>query len=235
MEPLHLKVLQEVAARGSIAAAADALGYTPPAVSRHLMILERDVGHTLVDRTPKGAVLTAAGTALLVHADRILGQIEAARADIARLGEADHRTVKVATFRGALLTFMPDAARRIRELPDDVELGVEVRDAVDALRAVRQGSVDIALANEQVVTSPGDGVVIAPLMEDELVCLLPADHALAAGGSVPLEALSGESFALGGRPGCPTDAQFRTACRGIGFTPQESYSNQDHEVAFGLV
>ncbi|MDO9355174.1 MAG: LysR family transcriptional regulator [Solirubrobacteraceae bacterium] len=235
MEPLHLRVLQEVAARGSIAAAADALGYTPPAVSRHLMILERDVGQTLVDRTPKGAQLTIAGQALLVHADRILAQIEAARAAMAQLGEAEDRRVRVATFRGALLTFIPEAARRIRERPGTVELGVEVRDAVDALRAVRQGTVDVALANQEVVRGPDDTVALAPLMEDELVCLLPAGHALAGGEHVALDALRGETFALGGRPGCPTDAQFRNACQTSGFSPQETYASGDHEVAFGLV
>jgi DNA-binding transcriptional LysR family regulator len=235
MEPLHLKVLQEVAAGGSIAAAADALGYTPPAVSRHLMILERDVGQTLVDRTPKGARLTAAGRVLLGHADRILADIEAARTEMAQLADAGRRTVRVATFRGALLTFMPDAARRIRELPEDVELGVEVRDAVDALRAVRQGTVDVALANREVVGAGIDGIAVTPLMDDELVCLLPAGHPLAAGGDVPLSALRDESFALGGRPGCPTDAQFRTACEHVGFAPQERYPSHDHEVAFGLV
>lgn len=235
MDPLHLRVLQEVAARGSIAAAADELGYTPPAVSRHLMILEREAGQTLVDRTPKGAQLTVAGRALLKHADRILACIEAARAEMAGLAEQGRRTVRVAAFRGAMLTFMPEAARRIRALDEPVELGVEVRDAVDALRAVRQGTVDLALANAEVARGAGDDVAIAPLMEDELVCLLPAGHPLSHAPDVELDALRAESFAFGGKPGCPTDNQFRSACREIGFTPQERYPSDDHEVAFGLV
>jgi len=85
MQPLHLKVLREIARRGSISAAAEALGYTQPAVSRHVMLLERVAGQRLVERSPRGAVLTEAGDALLVHALAILEHLDAATADMERL------------------------------------------------------------------------------------------------------------------------------------------------------
>ena len=64
-------MLHEFAARGSIARTAEALGYTPSAVSQQLAVLEREAGTPLLDRTARSAGLTAAGRRLAVHAERI--------------------------------------------------------------------------------------------------------------------------------------------------------------------
>ena len=61
-------MLHEFAARGSIARTAEALGYTPSAVSQQLAVLEREAGTPLLDRTARSAGLTAAGRRLAVHA-----------------------------------------------------------------------------------------------------------------------------------------------------------------------
>ena len=71
-------MLREFAERGTIAATAAALGYTPSAVSQQLAALEREAGAVLLDRTARAAELTDAGRRLADHAERILGMIEAA-------------------------------------------------------------------------------------------------------------------------------------------------------------
>ena len=79
MLDLHrLRLLQEFAARGSIAAAASALGYTPSAVSQQLAALEREAGLALLDRSARRATLTDAGRRLAAHAERILSMVEEA-------------------------------------------------------------------------------------------------------------------------------------------------------------
>ena len=88
MLDLHrLRLLQEFAARGSIARTAAVLGYTPSAVSQQLAALEREAGTALLDRSARRAELTDAGRRLAGHAERILAMVEEAETDLS--AEAD--------------------------------------------------------------------------------------------------------------------------------------------------
>ena len=82
----RLRLLREVALRGSIAAAAREVGLTPSAVSQQLAALEREAGTALVDRSPRGVRLTGAGHALAARAGEVLDVLASARAALARLG-----------------------------------------------------------------------------------------------------------------------------------------------------
>ena len=83
MLDLHrLRLLQEFAARGSIARTAAVLGYTPSAVSQQLATLEREAGTALLDRSARRAELTDAGRRLAGHAERILAMVEEAETDL---------------------------------------------------------------------------------------------------------------------------------------------------------
>jgi DNA-binding transcriptional LysR family regulator len=78
----------EAAPQGSSSAAARSLGYTQSAVSRHIQSLEAAYGVTLVDRVPRGAILTEAGQAVLGHMQALLRRVEDARSDVARCEQA---------------------------------------------------------------------------------------------------------------------------------------------------
>ena len=87
MLDLHrLRLLREFADRGTIAATAAALGYTPSAVSQQLSALEREAGAALLDRAARSVELTDVGRQLAVHAEIILAQVEAAEADLSASG-----------------------------------------------------------------------------------------------------------------------------------------------------
>src|SRR3954463_14597594 len=86
----RMKVLREVAVRGSFSAAAEALSFTQSAISQQIAALERGAGCTLVQRNARGIRLTEAGEALVRHADAIL----------ARLGEAEAELEAIAGLRG---------------------------------------------------------------------------------------------------------------------------------------
>ena len=75
----RLRVLGEVAHRGSISAAAVALDYTQSAVSQQIAALEAETGLTLLERHPRGVTLTAAGQTLVGHAEGILARLERRR------------------------------------------------------------------------------------------------------------------------------------------------------------
>ncbi len=75
----RLRVLREVAYRGSFSAAAEALSYTQSAISQQVAALEAEAGTTLLERHPRGVTLTAAGQTLVAHAEGILAQARGGR------------------------------------------------------------------------------------------------------------------------------------------------------------
>ncbi|HKP19868.1 MAG TPA: LysR family transcriptional regulator, partial [Gaiellaceae bacterium] len=78
----RMRVLSAVAEHGSIAAAAQALAFTPSAVSQQIATLEREAGVALVERGPRSVRLTEAGRALVAHTDGIVASLAAAEAEI---------------------------------------------------------------------------------------------------------------------------------------------------------
>src|SRR3954471_7019614 len=89
----RLRVLREVAVRGSFSAAAKSLSFTQSAISQQIAALEREAGCTLVQRNARGVRLTEAGEALVRHAEAIL----------ARIGEAEAELEAIAGLRGGRL------------------------------------------------------------------------------------------------------------------------------------
>ncbi|MEU4732878.1 LysR family transcriptional regulator, partial [Streptomyces sp. NPDC023588] len=65
----RLRLLRELARRGTIAAVAEALAFSPSAVSQQLGVLEREAGLPLLERTGRGVRLTPAGQHLVGHAE----------------------------------------------------------------------------------------------------------------------------------------------------------------------
>ena len=110
----RMRMLREVGARGSIAAAAEALYMTPSAVSQQMSLLERESGVELLDRSRRRARLTAAGDRLVEHTERVLAVLEEAQADLADAsGGLAGRIAVCASHRGAcdLVLAMPPCAR----------------------------------------------------------------------------------------------------------------------------
>src|SRR5450755_1204738 len=136
----RLRLLKEFAERGTIVAAATALGYTPSAVSQQLATLEREAGVALLDRTARAAELTDAGRRLATHAERILALVEQAEADLSD-SEPSGR-VAVAAFPTAAVAFAPALTRCVRAYPG---LTFVLRQPLrgEALRQVRTGEVDV--------------------------------------------------------------------------------------------
>src|SRR5438067_996282 len=118
MLDLHrLRLLQEFAARGSIARTAAVLGYTPSAVSQQLAALEREAGTALLDRSARRAELTDAGRRLAGHAERILAMVEEAETDLSAEAQEPAGRVVATAFPSAAVAFAPALARSLRAHP----------------------------------------------------------------------------------------------------------------------
>src|SRR5271169_5469729 len=95
---VRLRILKEVAYRGSFSAAADALSYTQSAVSQQIATLEAEAGMALLERHPRGVSLTAAGQTLVGHAEGILARLEATEAALAEIAGLRGGRLRMASF-----------------------------------------------------------------------------------------------------------------------------------------
>lgn len=102
-----LRVFREVAERGTLTAAATALGYTQSAVSRQIAALERAAAAVLLERRHDGVRLTAAGRLVLRHAAVVVDQVDAAARELAGLPSEDESTVRLGWFTSAGAWLVP--------------------------------------------------------------------------------------------------------------------------------
>jgi DNA-binding transcriptional LysR family regulator len=143
----RLRMLHEFATRGSIARTADALGYTPSAVSQQLAVLEREAGTPLLDRTARSAGLTDAGRRLAAHAERILAMVEEAEADLSAQAAQPSGRVVVTAFPSAAVAFAPALARSLRAHPQ-LSLLLRQSSPAEGLQLVRTGEVEVAIVDD---------------------------------------------------------------------------------------
>ena len=140
-------MLHEFAARGSIARTAEALGYTPSAVSQQLAVLEREAGTPLLDRTARSAGLTDAGRRLAAYAERILAMVEEAEADLSARAAQPSGRVVVTAFPSAAVAFAPALARSLRAHPQ-LALLLRQSSPAEGLQLVRSGEVEVAIVDD---------------------------------------------------------------------------------------
>lgn len=235
MELLHLRVLREVARRGSISAAADALDYTQPAVSRQLAMLERQAAQPLVERTPRGARLTAAGEALLRHAEDILARVDAAHAEMEAIATLRGGRVRISAFPSTVASFVPSGLRAFGDRHPDVQVKFELVEPGPAVELLRQGTLDVAVTSLSLAPGPPPGFRAHPLVDDPFLIALPPDHPLADLDEVPVAALAGEPLIIGSPQTCPDCEVMLMACEVRGFTPNRAYVVDDYGAALGLV
>src|SRR6202051_517810 len=110
----RLRVLKEVAYRGSLSGAAEALSYSQSAVSQQIAALEAEAGMALLERHPRGVSLTAAGQTLVGHAEGILARLDAAEAALSEIAGLRGGRLRMASFPTAGATLMPLAIATVR-------------------------------------------------------------------------------------------------------------------------
>ncbi|KAA0097845.1 LysR family transcriptional regulator [Mycolicibacterium sp. P1-18] len=166
MEPslTGLRVLRATAERGSFTAAAAELGYTQSAISRQIAGLEREAGLPLFERHPGGVRLTTSGSTLLRHARVVLDEIDAATRELAG-SEPDVHVVKIGTFTSAGALLLPRALRALRERRPDIRVVSRDGTTPALVRALRAGTVDLAVISSRAPYRPPDAELPALVTE----------------------------------------------------------------------
>jgi len=235
LDPRRLRALRAVAAHGSIAAAAGALGYTPSAVSQSVAAMERYLGLQLIERTPRGVTVTEVGRRLVEHADVILAHLDAAEGEARALKDGDSPgRLAVGTLPSAG-TLVAHAARELLRARPGTELRILETDPVHALARLRAGALDIALSYRYAGVQderPG-WLEDTALLEEPILAVLPTGHRLAGGDAVRLADLAGERFIAEPQP---ERRPFTVVvCEAAGFTPRIAAASSDYEITLALV
>lgn len=262
MEPAQLQLLALIDRHGSMAAAAQALGRTPAAVTQQLARAERELQATLVHRGPRGASLTAAG-ALLARHGRIIDEEtqRAAHSLDGLLGRLSLR-LRIGAFQAAALHLLPPALTALRHRYPDADLTITDIPSDQGINEVLAGRLDMAvIASWDTPIKPPDPVTVHPLLRDPMVVVLPDDHPALSAPSPPDrerpsggDPLPGRAEVAGGGgarligleqlrdeawvtilAGHAARAQFDRVTAAAGFRPRIRFQTASYDVAQALV
>ncbi|OLT16862.1 LysR family transcriptional regulator [Serinicoccus sp. CUA-874] len=231
----RLQVLRMVAQRGTVTGAAEALSYTPSAVSQQLRTLGRELGVDLLVHDGRGVRLSPAAQVLLDRTDDLVCRWEQIRAEVARVAQTGGGVLRLAGFSTAASALLPEVAARVH-----AELGAEVQiveaDPEECFELLLSGRADVAVvvALSTLPPSTDSRFEQRPLLEDPIDLLVRAGDPLANRGSVPLRDLAGERWIMD-RPGRPYHELLQTACTGAGFTPTVAHYAAEWDTGAALV
>jgi DNA-binding transcriptional LysR family regulator len=236
LEVRRLRILRELAARGTIAATAEALGYTAPAISQQLAALERESGAELLERDGRSVRLTDAAERLVIRTEAVLAELEAAAAELEAGAGALHGTVRLAAFPTAAATLAPAAMAAFSRAHPHASVVLDELEPEQARPALKLGEVDVAILHEYDFSPiPRDpGIEQRHLLEDEMLVALPDDHPAARGRTVDLRALEQERW-VAGYLDTACHRVVMTACRAAGYEPLVGARTNDFRVVLALV
>ncbi|MFF2193842.1 LysR family transcriptional regulator [Streptomyces sp. NPDC058157] len=186
----RLRLLRELARRGTIAAVAEALAYSPSAVSQQLAVLEREAGLPLLERTGRRVRLTPAAQNLVGHAEAVLERLEQAEADLAEARSGLAGVLRVGAFPTATRALVPAALVHLARRHPALEPMVHETDPAAVAHALRAGELDVALVHEyDFVPTPAEpGLATRPLYGEAMYLATPAPEPPPTAGPTPYPA-----------------------------------------------
>jgi DNA-binding transcriptional LysR family regulator len=225
MDLRHLRYFIAVAESGQMTRAASRLGIQQPPLSQQIRALETALGTALFLRHPKGVALTDSGRLLLGEARRIIANVAALEALMARVAKGLVGTLSVGfTSSAAAHAFTPATLREYRGLYPDVEVVLSEHNAAEITEAVASSRLHCGFLRVPVARPPG--VLFETLLTEPVVVAVPIDHRLARkpGARRTLVAprdLHDENLILVRRPGAPgLYANLLAICEAAGARPK---------------
>ena len=223
----RLRLLRELHRRGTLAAVARALSYSPSAISQQLAQLEAETGVRLLEHVGRGVRLTERARVLVAHTEAILERLELAEADLAASQTDVTGTLRVASFQSVLLALVPAALSHLAEHHPMLRVEIAQRDADDAFAGLLARDFDVVLGEEYPgqPQPPMPGVTTEDLAHDEIRVALPArgPHARM---PATLADMADAPWILDPAGTAPGDWA-RTLCRTAGFEPDVRFEIPD--------
>lgn len=226
MDVIRLRVLEAVARRGSVTAAAAELHYSQPTVSHHLARLEAETGAQLLQKVGRGVRLTEAGRLLADRAAEIVGRIDAAGAELSAYVGLTAGRVRLAGFSSAIGSLVPKAVELLSQQHPGLRVSLVDTHPPEALELLRAGRIDVAIVFRYHETEPEPpGIRLHHLLDDPL-------YLLSKRRVRGLGALRDASW-IAGCERCRS--HLLSLCATEGFEPRIDYTSDDMVVMQALV
>jgi len=228
----RLRLLRELDRRGTLAAVARALSYSPSAISQQLSQLEAEAGATLLEPAGRGVRLTPQARILVRHTEAILERLEEAEAELRASATEVRGALRIASFQSVLFALIPTVLTRLAEQHPGLRVEITLEQAVPAFEGLLAHEFDLVLGEEfpGVALPPVTGARTQLLANDELFIVMPSR------GPYAIVAPAGKPFRLADLAGVPwildppdtAPGQWaRNACREAGFEPDVRYVGSD--------
>ena len=227
LELRRLRLLRELHERGTIAAVADALQFTPSAVSQQLAMLEREAGVKLIEKAGRGVRLTDPGLVLAEHADALLRRTALAEADLAAAANEIAGRGRIAAFQSAAFKLALPAIAQLRDTAPRLRCELFEAEPETALPALALGDLDIVIGDEW-DNQPW------PLADHLTRYALLHDPVMLVGSTAPLPTLADQAWAAGHPNMAWTDVVRRICREHGGFEPDIRHRSNDANVALAL-
>lgn len=224
----RLRLLRELAHRGTIAAVAESLAFSPSAVSQQLSVLEREAGVPLLERTGRRVALTPAGRNLVRHAEAVLERLEQAGAELADAREGLAGPLRIGTYPSAARAIIPAALAALGREHPGLEPMVREVDPAEVAALLRSGELDVALVHEYdfVPADPEPGLATESLFTEAMYLAAPATGSIADHRESPW---------IVAPHGTLCHAMAIRACQAAGYTPRIRHRIDDFATVLALV
>ncbi len=238
MELRRLRLLFELSRRKTIAAVADALAYSPSAVSVSLAELEREAGSKLLRRAGRNVQLTPAGWRLAAYAEEALAAEEAVLGELVSLSDAPVGRVRLSFVQTPALALLPGTLSRLHQTAPGLQVDVVHRETAPALDDLRSRAVDmvVGIEYEPLPVARHRDICREDLVHEQVLLCLPRGHpAGEADGAVSLGQLARMEWAAG-HPGTGHSAFVDNVCKRLGgYTPEVRHRSDDALILSALV
>lgn len=236
MELRHLHYFIAVAEELHFGRAAARLGIAQPPLSQQIRRLEEELGVLLFERSQRHVKLTEGGEAFLREARLVLSQTQQAALAAQRASRGQEGFLSVGFVGSVAFHIFPVLLRAFQRRYPGVELALQELRSHEQVVALHQEKIKVGLLRPMKEQDRA-GLHFEPLLEEELVAVLPEGHPLAAKSHVELGAFAREPVILPPRhSGCGTlhDLVLQV-CQREGFTPRITQQATELQTRIGLV
>ncbi len=177
-----LHALRAVASHGTVAGAAEALGFTPSAVSQQVKRLERSTGVPLLERVGRGVALTRHGRHLVEEGGRLIADLERLEAGLHEQADAVAGHLRLTAFSTAVRGLVAPCVRGVLDEHPALTVTLHECEPWDTVDLVASGRADLGVVHRwgDVPLRVPDHLTIAAVGEDVADVVVHRDHRLAA-------------------------------------------------------
>ncbi|MEV6660727.1 LysR family transcriptional regulator [Nocardia fluminea] len=230
----RLRILRELADRGTVAAVAEALSMTPSAVSQQLKVLAREAGVALLEPDGRRVRLTDAGQALVLRADDVLAAMERATAEMAHYRGSPRGQVRVASFPSGAALLLPPVLAALAGSGVELVAGDEDLPPTEASKLLADYDIVLTHRDERAPSMAGPRLSARVLMREPIDVVVAPDHSLAGRSSVRPEELADETW-VSVRGGFPVDDVLESIATLTGVRPRIAQRLNEFRVIETLV